>query len=176
VTSDGINLMIDSIENSPTLTSLGLDFGGLDVNQTTLKRLNDVISSKDNLVSLALGFHKTENLSNEIIASYLNTIEARLDKLRMLRLNFSNTKISRANIERLHEILKKSEITHLELFLGGTKEIDNELASKFVHLFKELYVRGFEFDVGYSNCDGSVLEKFDFSHLNLTRCAFYVNG
>jgi len=176
VASKGINILIDSIENSPSLTSLGLDFGGLNVDEPSLKRLNTVIEKKTELVSLALGFHKTENLNNEIISLYLDTIESKKETLKMLRLNFSNTIISKQNILRLHKILKNSKITHLELFLGGTNELDNETAIKFVSLFKDLYVRGFEFDFGYSKCDGSILNEFNFNHLNLTRCAFYING
>lgn len=170
--------MISSIEKCKKLTSLGLDFGGLRVTSDQVKRLSKAIGSKNGIVSLALGFHKVENIENDAYAELIKTVDAKIDNLRMLRLNFSNTCINRENLVKLNEVLKKSSITHLELFLGGNDSLDNELAKEFLETFKLLKLRGFEFDAGFSNCTGDFLEKFgfSFSSSDLSRFAFYLNG
>lgn len=170
--------MIESVEKCNNLASLGLDFGGLNIKSEQIERLNKAIASKSGIVSLALGFHKVHNLRNEIITDYLQTLENNIENLRMLRLNLSNTGINRDNLTKLNEVLKKSSITHLELFLGGNEALDDTVAKEFLETFKNLKLRGFEFDAGYSNCTGRFLEGFGMSFINkdLTRCAFYLNG
>lgn len=177
VGKSGIDKLIESIEQCKSLASLGLDFGGLTIEPESLRRLNTAISNQEEIISLALGFHKVADIENDIISEYISTVEKKKDKLKMLRLNFSNTNIDRKNLLRLNDVLKESSIVHLELFLGGNDSLDNDIASKFLTTSQSMRLRGFEFDAGYSTCTGEFLASYKFfSSKLLKRCAFYLNG
>lgn len=176
VGTEGVDCLIESIASCQNLASLGFDFGDLKVEGNQMKRLNEVIREREGILSLAIGFHKAQNMDNEIISDFIDTVEKKLGVLKMLRINFANTDISKNNLVRLNQVLRGSKISHLELFLGGNSSLDNNLAGEFAETIRDLSLTGFEFDAGYSSCNGKFLYGFDFDTKELTRCAFYLNG
>lgn len=173
---EGVDCLIETVNSCENLASLGFDFGDMKVDSEQMGRLNDAIRGRKGIVSLAVGFHKAENVDNEIISDFIQTIQSKLESLKMLRVNFSNTNISKQNLLTLNQVLMGSKISHLELFLGGNSHLDNYLAGEFTETLRDLQLTGFEFDTGYSSCTGKFLYGFDFNSKDLNRCAFYLNG
>ena len=178
VTSQGIRTLIEAINGCPQLTSIGLDLGQLQIENSAICELLESIEKKEQLASLALGFHKSPSLDNPTILRTIEAIEKRQKSLRMLRVNFSNTSIEAASIEKLVESLPGLELEHLEVFVGGNKVLDDALAAKIANVFKEGQpnLRGFEFDFGFSGCTGATVGLFDGKIADVTRAALYANG
>lgn len=80
------------------------------------------------------------------------------------------------------ERLKKfNQLTDLELFLGGNKDLNNKTAAMFVDLLEDKKkLRNFEFDVGYSKVDDEIVSMFgkhqDYIGQSLNRFGVYLNG
>ena len=102
-------------------------------------------------------------------------------KTKFLRLSIANTTARKVDFESIAEKLSGfTELTDLELFLGGNDVLNNQIAGQFIELLKNKpNLRSFEFDVGYSSVDDEVVSQFG-KHLGviekLGRFGVYLNG
>ncbi len=175
VSDQGIQHLTRTISKIKNLRSFGLDIGHLKIDEMELESLTSTLASKDNLISLALGFHSTQ-ITNKFASTALDFVGSKTSTLKMLRLNFSNTKIDANTIQQIASVVKHSSLINLELFIGGTPEFDDTLLEVVVESVKSLPLQGFEIDIGYSKCTDAGVSKLNFEATNLCRCTVYMNG
>jgi hypothetical protein len=83
-------------------------------------------------------------------------------KIKFFRLSIANTSARKVDLLSIADKLAGfTELTDLELFLGGNEVLNNSIASEFIELLKDKpNLRNFEFDVGYSSVDDEIVSQF----------------